>query len=94
MPGCTRFFGDAWWIPFPPTLVTLEDNSLSVVVSCMLDRSFAMTTARCELCKICRSSKSMYHRIAALMSDGNARYALRCEHWMDWLSCGPMTTCG
>lgn len=24
VPGCTRFFGDAWWIPFPPTLVRLE----------------------------------------------------------------------
>ena len=20
--GCTRFFGNAWWIPFPPTLVS------------------------------------------------------------------------
>jgi hypothetical protein len=20
-PGCTKFFGNAWWIPFPPTLV-------------------------------------------------------------------------
>lgn len=21
IPGCTRHFGNAWWIPFPPTLV-------------------------------------------------------------------------
>lgn len=20
-PGCTSFFGNGWWIPFPPTLV-------------------------------------------------------------------------
>jgi hypothetical protein len=23
-PGSTRFFGNAWWIPFPPTLVRSE----------------------------------------------------------------------
>lgn len=22
IPGCTRFFGNAWWIPFPPTVVS------------------------------------------------------------------------
>ncbi len=20
--GCTKFFGSAWWVPFPPTLVS------------------------------------------------------------------------
>jgi hypothetical protein len=23
MPGCTKYFGNAWWIPFPPTLVRI-----------------------------------------------------------------------
>ena len=22
-PGCTKYFGNAWWIPFPPTVVSL-----------------------------------------------------------------------
>ena len=24
--GCTRFFGNAWWVPFPPTIVRHHDN--------------------------------------------------------------------
>jgi hypothetical protein len=24
-PGCTQYFGNAWWIPFPPTIVRSWD---------------------------------------------------------------------
>ncbi|THH16822.1 hypothetical protein EW146_g3878 [Bondarzewia mesenterica] len=31
-PGCTRYFGNAWWIPFPPTLVIkYDDGPLAVL---------------------------------------------------------------
>ncbi|KAF8078665.1 hypothetical protein FPV67DRAFT_1465988 [Lyophyllum atratum] len=26
IPGCTKYFGNAWWIPFPPTLVIRYDD--------------------------------------------------------------------
>ena len=26
IPGCSNYFGNAWWIPFPPTLVSLSTN--------------------------------------------------------------------
>jgi hypothetical protein len=29
IPGCSNYFGNAWWIPFPPTLV-------GVVVFCLM----------------------------------------------------------
>jgi hypothetical protein len=29
IPGCTKFFGNAWWIPFPPTLVMRYDDGQS-----------------------------------------------------------------
>jgi len=28
VPGCSRFFGNAWWIPFPPSLVGRAPSSL------------------------------------------------------------------
>ncbi|KAI0778259.1 hypothetical protein BD413DRAFT_103537 [Trametes elegans] len=31
--NCTRFFGNAWWIPFPPTLVLRYDDGPEVVLS-------------------------------------------------------------
>ncbi|TBU35329.1 hypothetical protein BD311DRAFT_745975 [Dichomitus squalens] len=31
--GCTRFFGNAWWIPFPPTLVIEYDDGPEAVLS-------------------------------------------------------------
>ncbi|KAI0274852.1 hypothetical protein BC834DRAFT_814779 [Gloeopeniophorella convolvens] len=32
LPGCTRFFGNAWWIPFPPTLVIRYDDGPLIVL--------------------------------------------------------------
>ncbi|GLB36114.1 hypothetical protein LshimejAT787_0304020 [Lyophyllum shimeji] len=32
IPGCTKYFGNAWWIPFPPTLVIrYDDGPLAVL---------------------------------------------------------------
>ncbi|KAI0825060.1 hypothetical protein BC628DRAFT_1321069 [Trametes gibbosa] len=31
--NCTRFFGNAWWVPFPPALVIRYDDGLEVVLS-------------------------------------------------------------
>ncbi|RPD55808.1 hypothetical protein L227DRAFT_614942 [Lentinus tigrinus ALCF2SS1-6] len=31
--GCTKFFGNAWWIPFPPTLVIQYDDGPELVLS-------------------------------------------------------------
>ncbi|KAH8100667.1 hypothetical protein BXZ70DRAFT_1008156 [Cristinia sonorae] len=32
LPGCTKFFGNAWWVPFPPTLVIrYDDGPLAVL---------------------------------------------------------------
>ncbi|KDQ63598.1 hypothetical protein JAAARDRAFT_119276 [Jaapia argillacea MUCL 33604] len=34
IPGCTKYFGNAWWIPFPPTLVLrYDDGPLAVIRS-------------------------------------------------------------
>ncbi|KAI0651926.1 hypothetical protein C8Q79DRAFT_997151 [Trametes meyenii] len=32
-PNCTRFFGNAWWIPFPPTLVIRYDDGPELVLN-------------------------------------------------------------
>ncbi|KAF8898790.1 hypothetical protein BD779DRAFT_1430682 [Infundibulicybe gibba] len=32
VPGCTSFFGNAWWIPFPPTLVIRYDEGPTAVL--------------------------------------------------------------
>ncbi|KAI0724627.1 hypothetical protein C8T65DRAFT_7352 [Cerioporus squamosus] len=31
--GCTKFFGSAWWVPFPPTLVIQYDDGPELVLS-------------------------------------------------------------
>ncbi|KAI0361534.1 hypothetical protein OH77DRAFT_1545714 [Trametes cingulata] len=31
--NCTKFFGNAWWVPFPPTLVIRYDDGPEVVLS-------------------------------------------------------------
>ncbi|KAL0951249.1 hypothetical protein HGRIS_007967 [Hohenbuehelia grisea] len=31
-PGCSSFFGNSWWVPFPPTLVMRYDDGPSVVI--------------------------------------------------------------
>ncbi|KAI0335198.1 hypothetical protein GY45DRAFT_1416939 [Cubamyces sp. BRFM 1775] len=31
--NCTRFFGNAWWVPFPPTLVIRYDDGPELVLS-------------------------------------------------------------
>lgn len=43
-PGSTRFFGNAWWIPFPPTLVRFEMGIDRTVSSFLCLRFFATTT--------------------------------------------------
>ncbi|CDO71626.1 hypothetical protein BN946_scf184911.g96 [Trametes cinnabarina] len=38
--NCTKFFGNAWWIPFPPTLVIRYDDGPEVVLNEVRDLKF------------------------------------------------------
>lgn len=42
-PGCTKFFGNAWWIPFPPTLVIRYDDGPLKVIREMSDLEMYVT---------------------------------------------------
>jgi hypothetical protein len=46
IPGCSSYFGNAWWIPFPPTLVSLSTNlefgRLQKVISRFCDTMMAL----------------------------------------------------
>jgi len=48
-PGSTRFFGNAWWIPFPPTLVRFEMGTGCAFSSPISLRLFATTMALSSL---------------------------------------------
>ncbi|KII93751.1 hypothetical protein PLICRDRAFT_101645 [Plicaturopsis crispa FD-325 SS-3] len=37
VPGCTKYFGNAWWIPFPPTLVLRYDDGPLAVINEVAD---------------------------------------------------------
>ncbi|KAI0695179.1 hypothetical protein BC835DRAFT_1273773 [Cytidiella melzeri] len=37
IPGCTRFFGNAWYVPFPPTVVMKYDDGPVAVISEVAD---------------------------------------------------------
>lgn len=45
-PGSTRFFGNAWWIPFPPTLVRSEMGTERAIYSLLLGYSLRRWSTR------------------------------------------------
>jgi hypothetical protein len=46
LPGCTNYFGNAWWIPFPPTLVSCSCAELWKYGAHVVLRSCSTTTGR------------------------------------------------
>ncbi|KAF9453858.1 hypothetical protein P691DRAFT_771149 [Macrolepiota fuliginosa MF-IS2] len=59
IPNCSKFFGNAWWIPFPPTLVIRYDDGRTSVIQDSLDLETYITQntdADIQKCKHIRMS--------------------------------------
>lgn len=52
IPGCTKYFGNAWWIPFPPTLVIrYDDGPLAVLTEASRLKEYIEQNSDDRICR-------------------------------------------